>query len=146
VKSVSPTKLAFLDDLLASGLPRLDWAVKHVVPLATTGFVVGGWGSGKTALLLDIALRIAHGISFAGRKVTKGAVIYCGLENSAEVERRIHAWRIEAGDSARDGAFALHRGPLSLYKPDGTPTKDERELIKHAKSVEQRYGVPVSLV
>jgi hypothetical protein len=146
VKPGSPTRLAYLDDLLASGLPRLDWAVKHVVPLATTGFVVGGWGSGKTALLLDIALRIAHGISFAGRKVTKGAVIYCGLENSAEVERRIHAWRGEAGDSARDGAFALHRGPLSLYQADGKPTKDERELVKHAAAVERRFGMPVSLI
>lgn len=48
--------------------------------------------AGKTTVLQDLALHIAHGAPWMGRKVTQGAVIFACFERTADVQGRLDAF------------------------------------------------------
>jgi hypothetical protein len=72
--------------------PRVAWLIAGLVPVG--GFVVvsGRPGSGKTFLMLDLALHVAAGRSWHGRAVTQGTVVYVAAEAQGSIPQRLHAW------------------------------------------------------
>jgi len=74
-------------------LPRLSWKVKNIFSEAGTVAVYGVSGSGKTFILLDMALAIAGGFMWFGRETIQAPVTYVCLESARGVEKRIKAWR-----------------------------------------------------
>lgn len=144
-----PERFVFLEDIRNAEPRFIEWVVKFFLARGTTSMVSGQWGAGKTAVFADVALHVAHGLAYYGRKVTKGVVIYVALENPDDVERRVQTWceaMASAGHEVTGGAFALHRGPCGLFDQDAKPTRDERELIAFAHRASRRYGLPVALV
>jgi hypothetical protein len=140
---------SYIEDVRLSKPRYIEWAIKHFLARGTTSIVSGKWGTGKTAVYTDIALHIAHGLPYRGRKVTKGVVIYVALENAEDVERRIRAWCDEMIKQCHDvsgGAFVIHRGPCTLYDQRGKATHDEKALIKIAQEASEHYGLPVSMI
>lgn len=91
------------------GLPLLDlaemeaqsanvaWAVKHVVPDDSVGMMFGASGTFKSFIALDMALHIAHGMPWLGRKTKRGAVLYLAAEGGTGLWRRIKAWHQARG-------------------------------------------------
>lgn len=143
------SKIAYIEDIRKAEPRHLDWCVKFFIARGTTSIVSGLWGAGKTAVFTDVALHVAHGLSYRNRKVTKAVVLYVALENAEDVERRVRAWceTIErAGHDVQNGAFVIHRGPCGLYRPDGKPTADEKELIRIAKEASEHYRLPVGMI
>lgn len=143
------SKFAYIEDIRKEETRHLDWCVKFFIARGTTSIVSGLWGAGKTAVFSDIALHVAHGIPYRDRKVKKGVVVYVALENPEDVERRVRAWcetLDRAGHDVSNGAFVIHRGPCGLYRADGKPTVDEKELIKIAKEAGVHYGLPVAMI
>lgn len=139
----------YLEQLRTNPIRLLDWAIKFFIARGTTSIVSGQWGAGKTAVFVDIALHIAHGIPWRGRRVAKGVAIYVGLENPDDVQRRVKAWcehMEQAGYDVQGGAFVLHRGPCCLFDDNGKPTRDEKDLIAIAKQAADHYGVPVGTI
>jgi hypothetical protein len=59
--------------------------------------VYGQSTSGKTFWTTTLALHVAAGMEFAGRRVEQGAVVYCCMEGSFGFRNRVHAWRSEHG-------------------------------------------------
>src|SRR5262245_63332970 len=55
--------------------------------------VYGKPGDGKSVLVKDMALHIASGHDWHGKKVKQGAVLYIALERKKLVERRAIAFR-----------------------------------------------------
>lgn len=85
--------LAQLQETAAS----VKWLVKHVVPAESLGIMFGGSGTFKSFVALDMALHVAHGMKWLGRKTRQGPVIIVAAEGGAGLWRRIQAWHREHG-------------------------------------------------
>jgi hypothetical protein len=136
-----------LTDLLAEPETYTQWVVKHFIAFNTTIIAAGQWGSGKTAVYLDIALHIAHGLPWRSRKVSKGIVVYAALENPRDVQSRVRAWcKRKRNDVRFEDSFVLYRGNCSLFDPQNKPTKDEKRIIKLANDTAKKLGLPVAMI
>lgn len=70
----------------------VTWLVKGVVPDESLGLIFGGSGTFKSFLALDLALHVAHGLPWLGRKTSEGPVLYLAAEGGAGLWKRIDAW------------------------------------------------------
>ena len=143
--------VVYLETIRSSPPRFLEWSVKHFIARGTTAVVSGQWGGGKTAIYLDIALHIAAGLNWHGKKVKQGVVIYCGLENPEDIARRVRAWSdlMEGeGHDLSGCAFVQHKGPLSLVDVKDTikSTKEEKALIKTAQEAGKHFGMNVAMI
>lgn len=111
--------LETVDTLLDKPIP--PWLVRGILPKVGLGVIYGQPRSGKTFLVLDIAMAVARGKPWAGRRVTEGNVLYVGLEG--QVRTRIDAYkRHHGGDYS--GFRALTGGGLSVLDP-----RDVKDLV-----------------
>jgi hypothetical protein len=70
----------------------IRWVVKHAVPAESVGVIFGGSGTFKSFIALDMALHVAHGLPWLGRRTEEGPVLYIAAEGGAGLWRRIEAW------------------------------------------------------
>ncbi|MBB1161478.1 AAA family ATPase [Aquariibacter albus] len=97
----------------------LTWLVKRVLPLAEVGAVFGESGSGKSFLVLDLALAIATGREWRGHRVRQGRVLYIAAEGSGGMVRRLQALAEHHGlDLAELAIDVLGDAPNFLEKQD----------------------------
>lgn len=71
---------------------NVSWLVKHAVPAEAIGVIYGGSGTFKSFIAIDLALHVAHGLQWLGRKTRKGTVLIIAAEGGAGLWRRIVAW------------------------------------------------------
>lgn len=79
-------------DALQEASHSIRWLIKHVVPAESLGMMFGGSGTFKSFISLDLALHVAHGLPWLGRRTTQGSVIYIAAEGGAGLWPRIDAW------------------------------------------------------
>lgn len=91
-----PQLLLSLRELEAASA-AVTWAIKHVLPGNSVGMMFGAPGTFKSFIALDMALHIAHGMPWMGRKTTQGPVIYIAAEGGTGLWRRIKAWHQARG-------------------------------------------------
>ncbi len=99
---------------------RLDGRpiVKGLLDREQTSLIVGETGSGKTFLALDLALHVAAGLPWFGRKVTTGPVIYIAAEAGRSIENRVAAWRVHHRLDSQNIPFAAVTSPVDLCHAD----------------------------
>ena len=73
----------------------VSWVVKHVIPADSIGLLFGGSGTFKSFIALDLALHVAHGLEWLGRKTRRGTVLIVAAEGGAGMWKRIVAWHRE---------------------------------------------------
>lgn len=90
--------------LLASRLPVLtgpelvasaqltQWLVKGILPAQAVGMMFGASGTFKSFIALDMALHIAHGLPFMGRRTKPGNVLWVAAEGGSGFGFRVDAW------------------------------------------------------
>lgn len=78
--------------LALASLPPMDWWIKGVLPMADLGVLYGASGSGKSFVTLDLAIKLARGIDWQGRKTKRARVLYIAAEGGAGVGKRIDAF------------------------------------------------------
>lgn len=98
---------------LRAASQNLQWAVKHVVPADSVGVMFGASGTFKSFVALDLALHIAHGLRWLGRKTTAGPVIYIAAEGGAGIWRRVQAWHAGRGVEVVD-TLPFHVVPVAV--------------------------------
>jgi hypothetical protein len=98
--------------------------VEDVLTAGGMSVVYGESNSGKTTLLLDLALRTPAGLPWLGKRVEAGAVIYVAAESPASVRLRLEAFRRHHGVAIGD--FGLIPTALSLLDPSA----DVQDLIE----------------
>lgn len=79
-------------DQLREHAKSIKWLVKHVVPAESLGVMFGGSGTFKSFIAIDLALHVAHGMEWLGRKTRRGTVLIVAAEGGAGLWRRIVAW------------------------------------------------------
>ena len=74
-----------------------EWLVHHLLGDGDASVLFGKPGDGKSVLAEDLALHIAAGRPWHGRRVKQGAVVFVALERRKLVERRAIAFRKKYG-------------------------------------------------
>lgn len=82
-------------DQLREQSKATDWLVKHIVPAESVGLLYGASGTFKSFIGIDLALSVAHGLQWLGRKTRKGPVIIIAAEGGSGLWKRIVAWHRE---------------------------------------------------
>lgn len=135
----TPLPLIFFKEIQAR-LSNL-WLVKGLLPLEGLALIYGHPGSGKSFLAIDIALNVAGGRDWFGRRVKQGAVIYVAAEGAAGLQNRIVAFQQHHGI---DGLpFAIVPCAIDLQGPGA----DTNRLIEAINEVAAKYDMePVLIV
>jgi hypothetical protein len=81
---------AFNDIKLGTGR---RWLVKNLVPVLGLFLLWGPPKSGKSFFIFDLAMHIALGWDYRGRRVRQGTVVYCAFEGHNGIAARVEAFR-----------------------------------------------------
>lgn len=65
-----------------------DWLVKHLIERNGIMILAGESMAGKTFLVMDMGMKIARGLDYAGHKTRQGAVIHMAVEDGKGTELR----------------------------------------------------------
>lgn len=91
---------------------NVSWLVKHVVPAESIGITFGGSGTFKSFIALDLAMHVAHGLPWLGKKTRKGTVLIIAAEGGAGLWRRIVAWHRQ--HRLQWTSIAVHVVPVAI--------------------------------
>lgn len=122
-------------DQLREQAKSVTWLVKHVVPSESLGVMFGGSGTFKSFIAIDLALHVAHGMPWLGRKTKRGPVLILAAEGGAGLWRRIVAWHRKRGLKWADAPVFVVPVALDL-------TQDASRVVEAAADL----GVVPSLV
>jgi hypothetical protein len=97
--------LVAFEDIRLSRVPV--FLVKGLIQRVGLTLVYGAPKTGKSFVVLDIALHVALGREYRGRRVQQGSVVYCVLEGASAFNARIEAFR--------QRHLGEHTGRVPLY-------------------------------
>jgi hypothetical protein len=122
---------------------RLDgnYFVKGVLGEGQMSVVYGESGGGKTFFALDLALHVAAGMEWRGRRVRQGGVVYVAAEGGYGISNRVVAFK-RRHDLSGKVPFAAVPCSVDLLNPGA----DTGPLIDLVKVAAERFGMPVKLV
>lgn len=102
----------------------------------------GASGSGKTFLVLEMAMCIATGQQFWGMDVKPGLVLYQAGEGKQGVTKRLDAWMVDRRIAPDPSIpFRMLTRRINLFADD----KDTDDFIKEGKDWSDYYGLPVRM-
>lgn len=106
-----------------------DWIIKGVLPKADLGVMYGASGSGKSFVALDLAMAIARGAEWRGRRVKQMRVMYLAAEGGGGVAMRLRAY-------ADHHMLPLDRAPLGVMEsvPNLMDIEDVAEIVDAVRS------------
>ncbi len=116
--------------------------IEGLIDLESFALLVGEPNVGKTFVALDIALSIARGKSWLGRKVEQGAVLYLAGEGGRNIKKRIEAYKRANGLLEGGLPFRLAYGSIDLCSSN----KDFGQIIKIINNMEKVFNQPIRLV
>lgn len=121
-----------------------EWLIKGLLARGEIGMLAGPMQSGKSFLAIDLAMCVARGIDWMGRRVLRGGVVYQAGESARGVRRkRLPAYRLHHGLTAADELpFVLLQSPVDLYASDD-PTE---ALIAECRHWAGTFGFPLELL
>ena len=92
------------------------YLVKGIVPYPGLTVVWGPPKSGKSFWTLDLAMHVALGREYRGKRVQQGPVVYCCFEGQSGVSARLEAYRQRFLCEEADVPFYLQPAPMDLIK------------------------------
>lgn len=113
------------------------------VLMAQSGAVIyGESNAGKTFFATDLALHIAAGMPWNGKRVEQRAVIYAVLEGGIGFRNRVVAWKRKHNLNGKKIPFAAIQSSVNLLVPEA----DTPRMIEAIKVAAEQVGIPVGLV
>lgn len=122
----------------AINLPPTGWVVKGLIPRADLGIVYGPSGSGKSFVMLDLAMAIARGVPWRGMRVKQGKVRYIVAEGRGGFRKRLKAYGMHYG-------LDLNEVPMAVMEtaPNFLMADDVKAV---AKAIHASQGADVIIV
>lgn len=116
--------------------PAPQWIIKGLLPDADLAILYGESGSGKSFMMIDLAMAVARGLDWRGRKTRQGRVVYIAAEGGGGFRNRLLAYAHQHQIDLEQVPFGvIHATPNFLEKGD------IKALIAAIKA-----GGPVSLI
>ena len=103
-----------LADLLGEPEERVTWLVPDLIPTGGLVFVAAKPKVGKSTLVRNLALAVAQGGDFLGRRCAQGMVIYLALEERRSEVRR--HFRLMGGDPEDPVLVHVAKAPADSLK------------------------------
>lgn len=100
------------------GRPAPDWIVHGVMPRSDLIVLFGEPGSGKSFAALDLAVAVARGAPWRGRRVQQGRVVYVCAEGAGGFTKRLLAYGQHSGVNLGDFAFGVVADAPNLLAQD----------------------------
>jgi hypothetical protein len=116
-----------------------EWLIKQFLPLQGLAAIFGKPGSFKSFVALDIALCIARGQPWGGRRTTQKSVVYIAAEGSAGLRKRKAGYQVAHPDLPSDLPFALVAAAPNL----GTDKGDLPALVAAIEGADFKPGLIV---
>jgi len=114
-----------------------SYLVKGLIPYPGLSVIWGPPKCGKSFWTLDVAMSVALGTEYRGRRVHQGPVIYCAFEGQSGIQQRIEAYRQRY---LAEGAIGI---PFYLQPVTMDLVEEHQDLISEIRSA----GVsPVAVV
>ena len=117
------------------------YIVKGLLELGKFAVIFGEPGAGKSHLALELALCVAMGRPFFGRKVQRGAVLYLAGEGVSGLHNRIVAARM-AEEITGEIPLAIVGKAVVMHEGNVDPQR----VTATAKALEAATGLPVLLI
>ena len=86
-----------------------NWLIQDILPETSISSIVGASYTGKSFFALDMALSIAHGVSFQKHETRRGNVAYIAAEGANGILKRIDAWCQSNGLQKDDGGLYISK-------------------------------------
>lgn len=112
VKQAPDALQIFTPAQLRARAQSVEWLVKGVIPADSVGIFFGASGAFKSFIALDLALHVAHGLKWLGRKTRRGPVVIIAAEGGAGISWRIDAWHKQHALICDDAS--IHIIPVSV--------------------------------
>jgi hypothetical protein len=121
-----------------------EYAIKGIIPRREAVLIYGASQSGKSFKTMSMAMAIARGVPYFGRRVRQGLVIYCAAEaGSGFADLRMPAYAAGHGiDLAARLPFVCLTRKFDLFGGDEQLVK----LIAEIKHHRDRFDVPLEAV
>ncbi len=131
-----------ISELLERPAP-LRWLVEDYILPEAQVLLFGDPATGKSLVAVDWAARIALGMPWAGRDVTRGPVCYIAGEGHFGIRRRLKAWALHHGveEQLLDAPLAVSRSGTSLVDPRAVG-----ELVEGIEAFAANHGAPALIV
>ena len=107
-------------------LPTPEWLIKDILPQTGLVFVYGAPKSGKSFVVLDMAMRVVNGQPWFGRTTKQGGVLYIAGEGAGGYKNRYKAWH-QHNNTAPNAGLRL--------KPTAIDLGDDEDLVKLLNTV-----------
>jgi KaiC/GvpD/RAD55 family RecA-like ATPase len=127
-----------LDLALSAAPPSL---IRGLLDQQASAVVYGPSNSGKTFVVLDMALSVAASVPWAGRETASGLVVYVSAEGGRNMFKRLAAWH-KAHPGHEDAPFVVVPCPINLR--DGKA--DVPALVNLIHEQESAFGQRAVLV
>lgn len=108
-------------------LPEPEPLIEGTIDKRTVALLAGYHGTGKTFISLSMAASIATGVSWLGRPVSQGKVLYVIGEGAYGINNRLKAWELENRVTIPDDSFHLYDRALQI----ATKKADREDLVLH---------------
>jgi hypothetical protein len=105
-----------------NGVVHQPQVVKGLIVAGSLFVIYGESNSGKTFLILDLALAIAAGKPWHGRRTKRGLVVYVAGEGAASVRSRVAAFRREHADVEAGIPFCIVPQPVDFLSAASVDT------------------------
>jgi phage/plasmid primase-like uncharacterized protein len=116
IEGVPPSRFRLLTAGDLAALPPLRWRVRDVLPESGLAAVFGPSGSGKSFLVIDLALSVARGLAWFGHRVKGCPVCYAALEGEAGIAGRVAAYTERHGETGNRVRYLVQR--FNLLSPN----------------------------
>jgi AAA domain len=97
--------------------PNDEWRIEDILPLRGLGLVYGKQGSFKSFVAMNLALHVALGTAWAGKRVERGRIVYIAAEGGPGMPKRLAPHK--AKHTMQRGQFALLSATPNLGAREG---------------------------
>lgn len=106
-----------------------EYLVEDLIPEHEGALMMGESQTGKSFLTYHLAMCVARGVPFFGRRVLRPrGVIWCAYEASRGAKARMRAYRKHHGLEVADLPFAVLTKPLSMWPADNVVERLSEEM------------------
>lgn len=110
--AVDTLRSKIIDAETMKALPRPKPLVPGFISEGSFARIFGGPKQGKTFVALDMMLRLAHGMEWAGRGLKARKVLYLIAEGQGDFPKRLEAWEKHTGQTIDPKQFQILPEPV----------------------------------